>query len=103
MTKLLALLLVSIAGISYANACEKWEYAKLKDSTKKELMDEYCYVNDIAQSNKKIWEVRRTMEDASAAKEARQDYFSCLAQQQNVSDMLAKKYKVKGDPICKKN
>lgn len=96
-------LAVGLLELSNAFAtCEKWEYAKLKDASKTELIEEYCYAQALTGPSKSIWEARRRLDpDGQDTKDARKDYFGCLDHQQDLSNMLQKKYKAKSSPVCK--
>jgi hypothetical protein len=87
--------------------CEKLEYARLKDSTKKELVSEYCSATGKARLNEDLYaiskesfdrriamgsNVTRTMQEMSEKGEAQ---VSCVRAAEDASAMLLKKFKAK--------
>lgn len=95
----------SFAGIEMP--CEKIEYARLKDSTQKELLVAYCSAIEKSELNKKFKEIssdlfnsklalgantKETEKDISARADAQ---VSCLKVAEDISSMLTKKFKTK--------
>lgn len=112
----LALFVLSGVIADAANACEKWEYAKLKDATKAELTKEYCFAEKIAEIDKEIVASNRKLiadfqpygasltdsdRHQTSLKKSQDDLYACLQQMDDTGSMLQKKYKVK-NPVCKK-
>lgn len=71
----LTVLAVASPAFAFAQACDKIEYAKLKDSTPDELNTQYC---------RAMQRSKQTQGDART---------SCLRVAEDVTDMLTKKFK----------
>ena len=96
------------AGLS----CVPIEYAQLKDSTKSELTKMYCRAAAKSTLNYRLYllakerlEVDRsfgadTKEARANADEVHSDVTSCVQQQEAVSAMLLKRFKVSSTPAC---
>lgn len=96
-----------VGFVSGAGACDKWEYAKLKDATKKELIDEYCYSSAIATLQGDMVKVMREQaalgsKSRADVKEAEEEQYSCLHQVDETAAMLKKKFKASPPAKCPK-
>lgn len=99
----------SIASV--AQTCVKMEYAQLKDSTRKELTDEYCLSIAKAELHDKLGQSQldlfnsgtQTRRNSDAAmqsfKQHSEEQVACLRQAEAASSMMQKKFKAK--PTCK--
>jgi hypothetical protein len=91
--------------------CEKIEYAKLKDSTKKELTDEYCRATARGKLNEDLGKIStdfynkqialgaNTTATRKAISERGDAQVSCMGVAEDVAAMLKKKYKA-APPSC---
>ena len=106
-----------ISTTSYAAVCQKWEYLKLKESTRSELNEEYCFAKsmavsfgELAVSSGNLVREMRTLganeslikEDRVTQKDQQSEQIACLVQVDETANMLMKKYKSK-PPKCKEN
>lgn len=84
--------------------CQRIEYAQLKDSTKKELSEEYCSANRKAVLNKDLADIRKSggLQNQKAERDAREltdAQIACLEVADSAAKMLSKKFKSKA-PNC---
>lgn len=108
---LLALALASMHLTGFAQSCEKMEYAQLKDSTQKELSEEYCSSKLKAELHEKLGKIqadlatggtqtRRNTDEALASSRQHGDQqVACIREAEAAKAMLQKKFKAK--PACK--
>lgn len=99
------IVVLTFGFMNCASACDKWEYAKLKDATKKELIDEYCYSSSIADIQKNKVKNMRELESLGSksradVKEAEEEQYSCLRQVDETAAMLKKKFKATPPVKC---
>lgn len=104
-------------SVCFAGGCERWEYAKLKDETRKELSDEYCRAAVFAATNsamaknandtaKKFLELGNLERSSQLNKEAYQismDQVSCMKQVEDVEAMLMRRFKAKPPAKCQRD
>ena len=77
-----------------AAPCDKWEYARLKDSNKQELELKYC-------RDKLAWEANVDINKINSS--AMADQLACSKEMDLTASMLLKKYKQKAPPkLCAK-
>jgi hypothetical protein len=114
---LLMLTLLHVPCFAGNGSCERWEYAKLKDETKKELSDEYCRAVAHAIANASM---AKASEEAAGKVLARGSYdratqlqneaygrsmdqVSCMKQAEDVESMLKRRFKAKPPIRCQKD
>ena len=108
-----ALLVVALlAGCAHQSAhaqspCEKIEYAKLKDSNRKELNEQYCRAMQRSKLNEDLRAISSELFNKQLAMGANTNQshkdmvargdaqISCLSVAEDVTDMLSKKFKAK--------
>jgi hypothetical protein len=88
-------------------SCSKWEYAKFKDASKKELINEYCYTVAMAALDGELVKLARDgrsmgIKTAQDVREAEESQLTCLGQADEAASMLEKKYKAKAPTNCPK-
>lgn len=104
--------LPSRAGLEVA--CERVEYARLKDASRRDLVDGYCDAMLTADTNGKIADssskafheylalghlsrAEQVKGEAAAARSARS---VCLRVARDAADMLRKRFPARGQPTC---
>jgi hypothetical protein len=92
--------------------CDRIEYAQLKDSSRKELIDAHCRAIGRADLNASLLEIKRESRDKLAAlgrhssesvreiEELSKDRMSCLKVSESALAMLEKKYSAKAPKSC---
>lgn len=110
-----ALTLALYASLSIAGpgrTCEKVEYAKLKDSSKKDLAYDYCDAMKSAKLNEDFYAINKELFDKQLALGANttdtrlkmealgEAQSSCLRAAAEASQMLTKKYKASAPSNC---
>jgi hypothetical protein len=102
-----AILFISTFGIcSSAMAfCPKWEYNKFKDASKSALIKEYCTSTKMAEIQGSLVEISRQqmamgLKSRQDVTEAENAQIACLQQADEASEMLEKKFKIKGTITC---
>lgn len=107
--------MLCVAPLGYAMNCNKWEYAKLKDASKKELSDLYCASATHAIFNsKKAARRKDSMSEATErgslgqatkfnneAYDAGMAQAGCMEQLEDAESMLLKKFKAKPPKDCR--
>lgn len=108
---LLALALALVHSAGFAQSCEKMEYAQLKDSTQKELSEEYCTATLKAELHEKLGKIqldlansgtqtRRNTDGALVSFRQHSDQqVACIRAAEAAKAMMQKKFKAK--PACK--
>jgi len=107
-------LLSSAAFAGPDMGCERWEYARLKDSTKQELVGAYCSARqraklneDLSLINKDLARRQAELGNLQGADDARRNMaadmdaqIQCVEASGDAWRMLNKKYRLKVDPKC---
>lgn len=109
--RLIAVLLLTCSTAFAGESCPKQEYARLKDSSRKELTDEFCSATRKAALNKDLIAIRQELFEKQLAmgadargtakelSEMREAHVSCLAAAEDAAQMLQKKFKAA--PTCR--
>ena len=112
-TLLAVLVFAQASGAVAGLPCERIEYAQLKDSTRKELVDMYCHAKGKSEANEELAAIHQRTVDAQRGtgvssktsqrmwEDAREAIVSCLRVSESVSAMMAKKFNAKPPGVCK--
>lgn len=101
--KILLILLLSLFGISTANAsgsCEKLEYAELKDTPKEELISRYCrygkFTGIASDTSRKMYAIGASREGEQYSNDA----IECLDEMGKIARILKNQHQTQPPAEC---